>query len=126
MKQKNEKKLAVVEWVFYPLAGVLALGGIALMILGLITDYATSSSSSLAVYQAEAPLSFIGWGIITLALGVLLGVIVLLVFAQKSDREIEKASRRAARLGKSLVNNDAIVDAEVTKIEKEDENIPLS
>ncbi|MDY0177720.1 MAG: hypothetical protein RBR85_00540 [Bacilli bacterium] len=120
MKQKREQKLTIVEWVFYPLGGLLALGGITLMILGLIADYSTVRDNALALAQVDSPLSFIHWGLIVLAVGVLITVVVLLVFAQKTDREIEKASRRAARLGKPLMSNDSIIDVDVTKIEGKD------
>lgn len=118
MKNENGNKLTVVEWVFYPLAGVIALGGIALMILGLIASYlpVRTIDNPLAVAQANSPLTFIQWGLIALALGVVIAVIVLSVFAHRFDRESEKASRRAARLGKTLNSNDAIIDAEVKPI----------
>lgn len=117
MKKGNLKKLSVVEWVFYPIAGVLALGGIGLLILGLLAKFLPMKpdDNPLAVAELNSPLTFTVWGIITLLAGLVTGVIVLLVYAQKYDREAEKASRRAARLGKPLVDNDEIVDAEVTK-----------
>jgi membrane protein implicated in regulation of membrane protease activity len=112
---KNKVKLSVVEWVFYPLAGVLVLGALALITLGLLASYLPlkAADNPLAVAQAGSPLSFMSWGLITLAVGVFIAVVVLLVFARRHDREAEKASRRAARLGKSVKSSDTIIDAEV-------------
>lgn len=122
MKKGNLKKLSVVEWVFYPIAGVLALGGIALLILGLLAKFLPMKpeDNPLAVAESSSPLTFTEWGLITLAIGLVIGVIVLLVYAQKHDREAEKTSRRAARLGKSLSSNDEIIDAEVSKPAQEE------
>ena len=121
MKNENGNKLTVVEWIFYPLSGVIALGGIALMVLGLIANFlpVRTVDNPLAVAQSNSPLTFVQWGLIALAIAVVIAVIVLSVFAHRFDRESEKASRRAARLGKTLSNNDAIIDAEVNPI-KED------
>lgn len=122
MKKGNLKKLSVVEWVFYPIAGVLALGGIALLILGLLAKFLPMKpeDNPLAVAESSSPLTFTEWGLITLAIGLVIGVIVLLVYAQKHDREAEKTSRRAARLGKLLSSNDEIIDAEVSKPAQEE------
>lgn len=122
MKKGNLKKLSVVEWVFYPIAGVLALGGIALLILGLLAKFLPMKpeDNPLAVAESSSPLTFTEWGLITLAIGLVIGVIVLLVYAQKHDREAEKTSRRAARLGKSLSSNNEIIDAEVSKPAQEE------
>lgn len=121
MKKENLKKLSVIEWVFYPISGVLALGGVALLILGLLAKFLPMKpeDNPLAVAELDSPLTFTDWGLITLAVGLVIGVIVLLVYAQKHDREAEKSSRRAARLGKPLTSNDEIIDAEVTKPEQE-------
>jgi hypothetical protein len=60
-----------------------------------------------------AGLSFFNWGLIILSVGVLLGVIVLCVFASSHDREVEKANRRAQRMINFSTNEEVVKDAEV-------------
>ena len=52
----------------------------------------------IANFEKKLPFELRYWGIIFMAAGVLVGVIVLLVNAKKADREIEKKIRREQRL----------------------------
>ena len=50
----------------------------------------------------------------------LVAVVILLINAKKSDRDLEKAQRRAARL-KKKPEQEEIVDAEVAPVEEKKE-----
>ena len=44
-------------------------------------------------------LDFLGWGIIFMVIGVFIALMILLSVAKKVDYDVEKAQRRAQRLG---------------------------
>ena len=113
------KKLTTLEKVIYPICILLMLWGLVYTILGLIADNIQVSSANNYLKQASDSLAsifglgFFGWGLIIFAIGAVLMTIVLLVNARNTDRDYEKAQRRAARL-----NRNRIVDAEVKDSEQ--------
>ena len=99
--KKTNRKVSVFEIVWYTLTGLLAVWGLTYIVLGVVArnsraDSAIAKASS--GYAKAMGLDFYGWGLILLAIGVVLMVIVLLANAKKADREVEKQQRRAARL----------------------------
>lgn len=114
------KKLTTFEKICYPICCLLMLWGITYVVLGLIADNLQVSSSNNYLKQASDALAsifglgFFGWGLIIFGIGAVLMTITLLVNARNTDRDYEKAQRRAARL-----NRNRVVDAEVKDIKEE-------
>lgn len=116
---KRSLKLSPKEFVWYIIAGLLALWGLVYIVLGLVIDYGPLNVEQFPLrkvqqdFMAWAGLSFFNWGLIILSIGAVLAVIVLCVFASSHDREVEKQNRRAQR--KINLNNteEVIKDAEV-------------
>lgn len=112
-------KLSPKEFVWYIIAGLLALWGITYIVLGLFIDYGPINPSEAPLLDVQADfvktfgLSFFNWGLIILAIGTLLAVIVLCVFASSHDREVEKQTRRAQRKINFSASTEEVVDAEV-------------
>ena len=48
-------------------------------------------------------LGFFGWGLIIFSIGAVIAIVVLLIYARNTDRDYEKAQRRAARLARNRV-----------------------
>ena len=113
------KQLTLFEKVCYPVCALLILWGFTYVVLGLIADNLQVSSANNYLKQASDSLAkifglgFFGWGLIIFGIGVVIAVIVLLVNARNTDRDYERAQRRAARL-----NRNRIVDAEVKDVEE--------
>ena len=114
---KKKLPVSIVELVIYSLAGLLGIWGLVYIALGVSCVYIDYKS---ALYEADlhlkettGQLGFLLQGIIILASAVLVLVVTLLITAKKSDREFEKAQRRAARLAKG----NAPVDVEATPVE---------
>lgn len=119
-KVKTKAKISAKEYVWYIIACVFAAWGIAEIICGLIIEFSNTLVSNMPLYQAQTKyielfgLSFMNWGLILMAIGVVIGVVTLCVFANRYDRESEKATRRAARLShNNPVGEAPVVDAEV-------------
>ena len=109
MSKKN-LPISKFELVSYIVSGLFGLWALTYISLGIACEFISSKS---ALYKANKAmsLSFMKQGFIVLAVAVVIALIVLLVNAKKSDRDFEKAQRRAARLAKD--NN--VIDAEVEK-----------
>ena len=106
---KKKLKLSIFEIVWYSLCGLLALWGITYIVLGLVGQLLpiTADENALAkaseVIKEHFGLGFLYWGMILVGIGAVLAIIVLLLNAKKSDKEVEKAARRAARLASNNV-----------------------
>lgn len=96
----KKSKITVVEFVWYAIASVIAIFGIILMVFGIVGHHLPGALENNFVKNAEAnlPLSFISFGVILVLVGVALGIIVLCVYAKKSDRNVERTIRRQQRL----------------------------
>ena len=102
-------KLSLFEFVVYVISGLLALWGLTYIVLGLFGQYLEVGSDQNVLAQANASfakvfgLGFFGWGLIILSIGAVIAIICLCINAKKTDKEAEKAARRAARLGDEKV-----------------------
>ncbi len=109
--KKSKLKIAVFELVWYIIQGLVGLWGLTYIVLGIVESFLPAKSllsKANDTFTKTFGLSFFNWGLIILAAAVLLTIIVLLVYASKVDRLVEKQQRRAARLSHSKV-----VEAEV-------------
>lgn len=127
MPKSRKKELTTFEKFCYPVCGALMLWGLTYTVLGLIGDNLQVQSSSNYLKQASDTiaklfgLGFFGWGLIIFSIGVVIAVVVLLVNARSTDRDFEKAQRRAARLARNRTteNETQIIDAEVKETKAE-------
>lgn len=120
MQEKKKRSLTLFEMICYPICCALILWGLTYTVLGIIGDNIQVSSANNHLKQASDALAsvfglgFFGWGLIIFSIGVVIMVVVLLYFARNTDRDYEKAQRRAARL-----NRNRVIDAEVKEPEGE-------
>lgn len=109
MSKSVFKNLSLIELIVYLVAGALALWGLTYIALGLIGSYINVGADDNALLKGSEALAkvfglgFLGWGLIILSIGALLAVVCLCINAKKTDKEAEKAARRAARLGDEKV-----------------------
>ena len=111
--------ISIFELVVYSLAGLLGLWGLVYIALGISCEFISYKS---ALAEADAHLKattgnmgFLFQGFLVLGIAVVVAVVVLLIFAKRTDRDYEKAQRRLARLSK---DNNQVVDAEATPVEE--------
>lgn len=142
MKKENEKKLnknneltdalSVKEIIGYAIAGLIAAFGLVLIILNIVGSAVNNNSQTNPIKVAESNLisalnvniSFLGYGLIFFALGIIILLIVLAINAKKTDRLIEKQIRRQQRLQSSALldeeNKGEVIDGEIVN----DEPVP--
>ena len=98
----NKKKLpvSIFELVWYPICALVILWGLTYVVLGLVIKY--NDIRSLDEFEEGFTKLFgLGvyfWGLIIIAIGVVAGVAVMLIFAKTFDHASEKEQRRNARL----------------------------
>lgn len=96
----KKSKITVVEFIWYAIASVITISGIILIVFGIVGRHLPGSLEDNFIKNAQKglPLSFIALGVILVAVGAVLGIIVLCVYAKKADRNIERTIRRQQRL----------------------------
>lgn len=121
--KKSSKKNTVLEIVLYSLFGAVALWGLTYVVLGIIVNFLPSEADLLLADKAiknAFGLSFLWWGMIIMAIGAVSVIITLSAFAKKYDRNVERETRRAARLAQvKTANKDEVVDASFNDAVKE-------
>lgn len=122
----KNRKISIFEIVWYVITGGVAIWGLTYVVLGLVHAYYPSTPANNPLTEANDEmianfgLGFLFWGLIILAIGVISACVVLCVFAKTTDREAEKANRRAARLAAANeANKPEVIDAEVAPAKEE-------
>mgnify|MGYP004446330913 CR=1 FL=1 len=116
----NKKaKIKPFELVCYIVFGIIAIWGVVEICLGIAGNYVGIGSAfkkACDQFKTLFGLSFLGWGLLLLGIGVVGAVTVLCITAKTSDRDFEKAQRRAARLAKETPSPE-VIDVPTEKVE---------
>jgi len=130
MSKKNKMKISVFELIAYIVTLGLMAWGLTYMTLGLFARFlpvGNALSHADATIKSLFGLGYFWWGVIILLIGALLLVVVLIIYAKKNDRQVERDTRRAARLAQlkesTRQQQAEIIDAEVVS---KPETIPAS
>ena len=98
----SKNKVSKGEKVFIVLDGILALGGLVMIVLGFIADFYPGKPednwTGQAAFQNAMHLSYRWFGVILILVAALIAAIALNGFARKNDTDNERALRRAQRL----------------------------
>lgn len=92
------KKVSVKEFIWYAACGVVVAFGLICMIFGIVGYHMAGQTNFIVEFEAKLPFELRYWGIIFMAVGVLVALVVLLVNAKKADREFDKKIRREQRI----------------------------
>ena len=110
---KKKLPISIFELIAYSVLGLLGIWGLVYISLGVACEFVSPVKSDLYKTNASfGALSFLVQGFIILGVAAVVTVVILLIHAKVSDRDYEKAQRRAARLAKD--NN--VIDAEATEV----------
>ena len=112
---KNKVASKIFEIVAYSILGLLGLWGLVYICLGFACEF-IRYDTAVAVANDKLNLGFLWEGLIILGVAVVAVVFVLCIYAKRSDRDFEKAQRRAARLKKNVSSSPEVVDAEVAPV----------
>lgn len=109
---KKKLPLSIFEIVAYSILLLLGIWGLVYTILGVAVEFSTYKSALVAadkgLKENTAGMGFLFQGFLIMGVALVPALIILLVNAKKSDRDYEKAQRRAARLAKQ----DKVVDVQ--------------
>lgn len=109
---KKKLPLSIFEIVAYSILTLLGLWGLTYVVLGVVVEFLTFKDALYKANESLGSLGFLYQGFIIIAVAVVASVVILLINAKSSDRDYEKAQRRAARLAK----DSNVVDAEATEV----------
>jgi hypothetical protein len=106
----KKNQLKTTEWLWNLLGFALILTGTTLAVISLIGDYMPGPSSLNWVLIAEQAviefatfdLDFLAYGVGLVILGSLIAVTSLVIYSNREQTELDKASRRASRLAETL------------------------
>ena len=106
MNEKKTKKLSIKETVWYLISAFFGLAGLVFLVVGIVGEHLPVLASENGILLSEkawltnwSPLGYRYWGIILILAATLLAVICLTLFAREGDRDVERAARRAQRVG---------------------------
>ena len=119
----SKNKLSKGEKVFIVLDGILALGGLVMIVLGFIADFYPGKPednwTGQSAFQNAMHLSYRWFGVILILVAALIAAIALNGFARKNDTDNERALRRAQRL--KIISESEKVTAEQEAIAAQEE-----
>jgi uncharacterized membrane protein len=106
----KKNKFKTTEWFWNLLGFTFIIAGTTLAVISLIGDYMAVPSNQNWVFIAEnavidfttLDLDFLAYGVWIVVLGSLIAVTSLVVFANREQTELDKATRRASRLAETL------------------------
>ena len=112
---KKKLPLSIFEIVAYSVLALLGLWGLTYIVLGVCCEFISYKSALYQTNQSFGSLGFLYQGFIIAGVALVVAVVILLIHAKQSDRDYEKAQRRAARLAK---DPSPVVDAEAKPVEE--------
>lgn len=112
---KKKLPLSIFEIVAYSILTLLGLWGLTYVALGVSCEFISYKSELFKVNESFGALGFLYQGLIISGVALVVAVIILLIHAKQSDRDYEKAQRRAARLAKDTT---PVVDVEAKPVEE--------
>ena len=116
---KKKLPLSIFEIVAYSVLGLLGIWGLVYVCLGVSCEFISYKSALSETNKSFGTLGFLYQGLIIMAVAVVAATVVLLIHAKSSDRDFEKAQRRAARLAKDKAPEAEVVDAEAKPVSEE-------
>ena len=121
MAKKNKLPISLFELVWYPICALVIVWGLVYVILGLVGKY--NDLTALAEFNEDFTknfgLSLYFWGLIIIAIAVVAGVFVMLIYAKTFDRASEREQRRSARLSALKKDDEKVVAEQPAEVVEE-------
>ena len=110
----TQKKLSKKEITWYVIAAIIAVAGITFLVFGIVGDHFPGvyednwiAASENGWLKAWSGLGYRWWGVILFSVAAALAALVLGVSAKETDRDAERAARRAQRLAMTQNSDEA-------------------
>ena len=111
---KKKLPVSLFELVWYPICVAVILWGLTYVVLGLVNQFNdfTSLNSFCTSFKNTFKFDIYFWGLIIIAIGVVAGVVVCLVYAKTFDKAADREQRRSARLNALKKEDNKVVDSQ--------------
>lgn len=118
---KKKLPLHLFEIVWYSICALVIIWGLTYVTLSLVDKYndLTSLHKFCANFQKTFGLSLYFWGLIIIAIGVVAGVTVMILFAKTFDKAADREQRRSARLSAINKKEDKVVAEQPAEVVEE-------
>ena len=118
---KKKLPLSIFEIVWYSICTLVIIWGLVYITLSLVDKY--NDLSSLHTFASDFKktfgLSLYFWGLIIVAIGVVAGVFVMILFAKTFDRAADREQRRSARLSVLNKKEEKVVSEQTAEVVNE-------
>lgn len=117
---KKNRKVSIFEIVWYLLCGLVILWGCTYVVLSLVNKYneLKGLDEFASNFEKTFGLSLYFWGLIIIAIGVVAGVTVMIIYAKTFDRAADREQRRSARLS-ALKKEEPVVATQQAEVVEE-------
>ena len=118
---KKKLPLSIFEIIWYSICVLVMIWGLVYVILGLIdgANDLTSLHKFMSKFQKTFGLSMYFWGLIIIAIGVVAGVTVMILYAKTFDKAADREQRRSARLSAINKKEEKVVDEQQPEVVNE-------
>ena len=117
---KKKLPLSIFEIVWYSICVLVMIWGLVYVILALIdgANDLTDLHKFMGNFKKTFGLDMYFWGLIIIAIGVVAGVTVMILFAKTFDKAADREQRRSARLS-ALKKEEKVVDEQQPELVNE-------
>ena len=118
---KKKLPLSIFEIVWYSICVLVMIWGLVYVILDLIdgANDLTDLHKFMANFKKTFGLSMYFWGLIIIAIGVVAGVTVMILYAKTFDKAADREQRRSARLSAINKKEEKVVDEQQPEVVNE-------
>ena len=118
---KKKLPLSIFEIVWYSICVLVMIWGLVYVILALIdgANDLTDLHKFMANFKKTFGLSMYFWGLIIIAIGVVAGVTVMILYAKTFDKAADREQRRSARLSAINKKEEKVVDEQQPEVVNE-------
>ena len=118
---KKKLPLSIFEIVWYSICVLVMIWGLVYVILALIdgANDLTDLHKFMANFKKTFGLSMYFWGLIIIAIGVVAGVTVMILYAKTFDKAADREQRRSARLSAINKKEEKVVDQQQPEVVSE-------
>ena len=115
---KKKLPLSIFEIVWYSICVLVMIWGLVYVILALIdgANDLTDLHKFMANFKKTFGLSMYFWGLIIIAIGVVAGVTVMILYAKTFDKAADREQRRSARLSAINKKEEKVVDEQQPEV----------
>ena len=122
---KKKLPLSIFEIVWYSICALVIIWGLIYVVLSLVDKYNDLSSlhEFTLNFKKTFGLALYFWGLIIVAIGVVAGVVVMIIYAKTFDKAADREQRRSARLS-ALKKEEKVVSEQKVEVVEEKVGAP--